>query len=176
MVRSVSRHPLSPLALLSSKLCAGDYPDLTIRKRKKATPFQHVIVWFLGSVLAGCIPILATVLYGLAVSKPVGFYEALGKGDLLLIALVLSLAGLSDLVLKIHDVRPGPIWPALLVVGTVLLVAGDALWFGDLSSAVLHSGTESPGTGGVAYGSIGVFTLAAVFSTLSVWLAAGAES
>jgi hypothetical protein len=149
-----------------------DHPGLEIRVRQKASPRDRVLVWLLGSVVAGVFPIVFTFFHGLDSRHTLGFYQLLGKGDLLLIAIVLSVAGVAELVLDIRKMsNEQNLWVALLLLGNTLTVVADALWFGDLSSLTLEGKSGNPGAA-VTYGSIALFVIAALSSSSCVWLSA----
>jgi uncharacterized RDD family membrane protein YckC len=74
------------------------FPELDIRRKRKAGPGQRVIIWALCSVFAGVL-LIAAIIVSAAVNKlPNGFYQVTAKGDLFVIAAVLMVAGLAELV------------------------------------------------------------------------------
>ena len=157
------------LAVLATK------PELEIRERQKVTPRQHVVVWVVGAVIASLLPLAFTLFQGVDRNKVPGFYQLLGTGDLLLVGIVISIAGIAELVLVVRQTSPNQTIPvALLILGNLLLVASSGLWFGDLASLVL-AGKQTNPDGILAFGTITVFALAAVLSSACVWLAAGVD-
>src|SRR3954469_19114268 len=82
------------------------HPNLDIRARKKITPGHRVFVflaltWFVGAL----IPLAATVGWALYGKEPIDPWELLGKGDLVLVALLASLAAFGELGLALVRAR-----------------------------------------------------------------------
>lgn len=154
---------------------AAAHPELEIRARHATTPRQRVVVWIVGSVLAALLPIVIAGVHGLDSSAVSGFYDLLGRGELLLIAITIAIAGVAELSLTLRQVKTNQtLWVALLLLGNLLLVASAALWYGDLTSAEAANHVEQAAVG-VTWGSTGVFAGAAVFSSICVWIAAGVD-
>jgi uncharacterized membrane protein len=143
-----------------------------------ASPRQHVTVWLVGVVLASLVPLLSEFFQGLDRSSPPSLYELLNRGDLLLISLVLTISGFTELVLVFNRIEQAQVMPvALILLGGVLLVAAEALWYGDLSSQFLNNNENlaSAPAQAVTYGSLGLFVLSAFCSSACVKIAAGAR-
>lgn len=147
------------------------YPELEIRPKRRATPKQRVIIWITGAVIAALLPLAA-----IAVSAhPFGFYEVTAKGDLLVISAVLMIAGLAELVLLFWRMPDGKeLHIALIPLGIVLYLAGDAFWYGLVSSQTPKLG-EPAGTATLAYGSTAMFAVAAIITSYCVWLSGSGE-
>jgi hypothetical protein len=113
--------------------------------------------------------------YGLDRGSPPSLYELLSRGDLLLIALVLTIGGFTELALVFNKIEQAQVLPvALVLLGGVLLVAAEALWYGDLSAQLLNKQTSAP-VHIVTYGSLVFFGLSVFCSTVCVRIAAGAR-
>src|SRR5262249_32971967 len=69
------------------------------------TPWQHVAVWLVGAVLASLVPFLFLYFHGVDRNKPPNMFELLGRGDLLLISLVLTIGGITELVLVLNKIH-----------------------------------------------------------------------
>jgi hypothetical protein len=119
------------------------------------------------------VPFLFLEFHGLDQGSPPSIYELLGRGDLLLISLVLTIAGITELVLVINRVSQPQVMPvALVLLGGVLVVVAEALWYADLSAQILD-GQKATGPHVVTYGSLLLFGLSAFCSSVCVRLAAG---
>lgn len=151
------------------------YPQLQIQKKQRATPKQRVIIWLTGSVIAALLPLAAIAVSAAADKEPYGFYEITAKGDLLVISAVLMIAGLAELVLLFWRMPDGKeLHVALMPLGIVLYLAGDAFWYGIVSSRLPIS-SDPTGSPVLAYGSTAIFIIAAVVSSYCVWLAGTGE-
>ena len=60
-------------------------------------PWQHVVVWLVGVVFAALVPLLLPYFHGLDMDDTPSMTSLLGHGDLLLIALVITIAGITEL-------------------------------------------------------------------------------
>ena len=146
-----------------------------VRIVRAATPRQHVIVWLVGVLLASLMPFLFLFLHGLDRSGPPSIFQLLGHGDLLLISLVVTISGITDLVLVMHNLQPTQIVStALIVLSSILMIVAEALWYADISSQLLD-GEKVSSTHMVAYGSLALFCLSAFCSAACVKIAAGAR-
>jgi hypothetical protein len=141
---------------------------------RAATPRQHVVVWLVGVLLASLIPFLFQYLHGVDRGNPPGIFSLLGHGDLLLISLVVTIAGITELVLVVHSLTQKQIMIiALVLLGALLVIAAEALWYADIASQLLDGQLLITSAPVITYGSISLFVLSAFCSTVSVWLAAG---
>lgn len=151
------------------------YPELEIRPKRRATPKQRVIIWITGAVIAALLPLAAIGVSEAVNHRPSGFYEMTAKGDLLVISAVLMIAGLAELVLLFWRMPDGKeLHVALIPLGIVLYLAGDAFWYGLVSSRAPTSG-EPAGNAALAYGSTVMFFVAALITSYCVWLAGSGE-
>ncbi len=138
-----------------------------------ATPAQHVIVWLIGVLLASLIPLLFLYFHGLDSSHAPTVFDLLGHGDLLLISLVVTIAAITELVLAVNNIQQAQLLPtAVILLGAVLAVAAEALWYADISAQLLD-GQSFGSTHVVTYGSLIFFGLSAYCSSMCVKLAAG---
>lgn len=139
----------------------------------KATVRQRIIMWLVASALAGLAPVGATALHYVD-SGGLGFYQLFGKGDLLMVAVVLSLAGIGEIALYFRHVKTDALALGLLVVGLAMSIVVDAIWFSDLSALAL-AGKKGDPIATVTYGSIVLYGLAVLFSSYCVGLVAGVD-
>jgi hypothetical protein len=151
------------------------HPELEIKRKRKATPRQRVIIWIICSVIAALLPIIAVVV-SIAINKQLlGFYQVTAKGDLLVIGAVLMVAGLAELFPILWRMPTGKeMNVVLIVIGMIFFVIADACWYGIILSRLPASG-QPPGSGGVAYGSLAMYAVAAVLTSYCVRLSGGAE-
>jgi hypothetical protein len=68
---------------------SDEHPELDIRVRKRPKPGSRVTVWLVGTVIAGLLPIGVTAVQAIDNNNSPSFYELLGRGDLLLISIVM---------------------------------------------------------------------------------------
>lgn len=137
------------------------------RQFKVIKPWKHVVIWFLGVVLASLIPFLWIYLS----SKPGGstpsIYQMLGGGELYIIAIVVLIAGIVEIALLLNRIDNFTI--ALLLIAAFLFVIIDAAKYAGASELTT---TASP-PHSVAIWSIVVFAVSASHSSVCVGLAAG---
>jgi hypothetical protein len=146
-----------------------------IRIVERPTPRQHLVVWLVGVVLASLVPFLFLYFHGIDRGGPPSIFELLSRGDLLLISLVVTIAGITELVLVLNRIRQDQIMPvALVLLGGVLVVVAEAFWYADLSAQLLD-GQKATSSHAVAFGSLLLFSLSAFCSSVSVTLSAGAR-
>jgi energy-converting hydrogenase Eha subunit C len=145
----------------------------TIGLPKHATPAQHVVVWLIGVVLASLIPFLFIYLHGVDKGGTPGLAELLSRGDLLLIALVICIAGITEQVLILNRIEQRRLMGlALLLLGCILLIVAEAFWYADITASVLD-GRRVIESDFVAVGSTMLFLASAFTSSMSVKIAAG---
>jgi hypothetical protein len=148
-----------------------EFPE--VRVLTHATPQQHVILWLIGVLLASLIPLLFLYFHGLDRSSPPSIFSLLGNGDLLLISLVVTIAGITELVLAMRNIRQSQLMAGgIAVLGGVLAIAAEALWYADISAQMLD-GQPVAAVHAVTVGSLLFFSLSALSSAVCVWLAAG---
>jgi hypothetical protein len=152
------------------------HPELEIRRRKKLEPRHRVIVWLVFTWFVGALfPIGSTVVHALDRHQPVDFYELLGKGDLMVVALLASLAAFGDLLLAMWrgGVERG-FWTFFVLAIEVILIGTAGVWFGDLSAKVLDEGAGDP-SHPAAWAAIMMYGLSAILGSICVANAARGE-
>jgi uncharacterized membrane protein YidH (DUF202 family) len=88
---------------------------------------------------------------------------------------VVTIGGITELALVLHMIEPRQIMAvALLVLGGVLIVVAEALWYADISSQILD-GRQIASNHVVTYGSLLLFLFSAFVSAASVKISAGAR-
>ncbi len=161
--------------LIAEGLVAAIAPEKTIKVTQHATPRQHVIVWLVGAVLASLLPFLFLYVHGLDKNRPPGIYELLGRGDLLLISLVVTIGGITEVVLVLNKIDQRQMLPvALYLLGGVLAVVAEAAWYADITARLLD-GQPATVPEPVTAGSLILFGLSALCSSACVRVAAGAR-
>jgi hypothetical protein len=134
------------------------------------SPRQHVGYWFAGAVVAALIPFLAIIVHWVdGYPHHGGFYEALGRGELLAIAMVITLGGLAELVPVIGTVNDGK-GTGWLVVAAIFFGLGEGFWYTDVTTNLMD-GHAVP-LNRLAWGSLGAFVISVLISLRSVYLAA----
>jgi hypothetical protein len=155
---------------------AGEFrlpPGTRLVKVRRATPLQHVGFWFLGVVVASLIPFLPVLVSWVdGRSDHGGFYEALGRGELLAIALVISLGGVADLSPAMGAVERIA-EAAFLLLGAGLMGLGEAIWYTDVALNLLDD--RHVPLNHLAWGSLGFFVVSAGISLRSVHIAASSR-
>jgi hypothetical protein len=137
---------------------------------ERVTPWKHVVIWVVGVIIASLIPFLWTYASNQPNDASPNVYQVLGHGDLYLIAIIVLIAGITEIVLLLRKIEKD-MAVALLIIGGFLFVLLDAGRFAGASamassSAIPHS---------VTYWSIVAFIVSAVHSSICVGLAAGAR-
>jgi len=147
--------------------------DAVIQITGAPNPRSHVIVWLVGVLLSSLIPLIFIFIHSLDAGKIPSIFELLGHGDLLLISLVVTIAGITDITLVFRRIRPAQSLPvALLVLGAVLVITAEALWYADVTARLLDK-QSFPAAHSVTYGSIGLFLISSFCSSACVSIAAG---
>jgi hypothetical protein len=145
-------------------------PGARVVVRIPPSPRQHVGYWFAGGVVAALIPFLSIIVHW-ADGSPnhSGFYEALGRGELLAIAMVITLSGLAELVPAMGSVRDaaGTGW---LLLSAIFLGLTEGLWYTDVTSNVMDK--HPLPLGHLAWGSSALFVMSVLISLRSVYVAA----
>ncbi len=170
--RGASAKPLSDeeIATLQTK-----YRELDIRRKRNATPKQRLVIWAICSVLAALLPMIAIIVSAIISKRPLGFYQVTAKGDMLVIAAVLMIAGFAELVPVFWRMPVGKEMNMFLIfIGMLFFAIADACWYGIILYGIPASG-EPPGSASVAYGSLGMYVVAALLTSYCVWLSGSSE-
>jgi hypothetical protein len=139
------------------------------RDTKEARPWQHVLVWLVGVVLASLMPILWATQSTSPEAVTPSIYTLLGSGDLYLISVVVIIAGLTEIVLVLRRINQ-VLTVALLVLAAILVVLIDAARYAGASSVTTNSGIPPHS---ITYWSLVAFGFSALHSSICVNLAAG---
>jgi hypothetical protein len=131
-------------------------------------PWKHVLVWIVGVVLASLAPFLWLYLANKPNSNPPSIYQMLDAGELYIIAIVVLIAGVTEIALLLRQIRQG-LTVAMLMIGGLIFILVDAARYAGASE--LTANTHIPHS--VAFWSAGAFIVSAVHSSICVWLAAG---
>ena len=140
---------------------------------RKAGPWKHVAVWFVGVLAAALVP-FGWVYESVSPDKSnPSLYKLLGSGDLYLVSVIVIFAGLTEIALLFRKLgEKNDLNVALLVLGGIFAVLVCAARYAGASTAA-DAGHSAPNS--VAYWSLLAFAFAAVHSSICVILAAGAE-
>lgn len=136
---------------------------------KEARPWQHVLVWLVGVVLASLMPILWATQSSSPEAVTPSVYKLLGSGDLYLISVVVIIAGLTEIALLFRRINQ-VLTVALLVLAAILVVLIDAARYAGASSVAANAGAPPHS---VTYWSLVAFGFSALHSSICVNLAAG---
>jgi hypothetical protein len=179
--RQARAHTAAAVARPKEAKPAAREPDITEPSKAEAVstptltevkPWMHVLVWFVGTILAALIPFAWTAASNNPSDPGPSIYTVLGAGDLYLVSIIILIAGLTEIVLLLRQIKQ-PLIVALLVLSAPILIVLYAAWYAGASSVAAASHAAPPHS--VAYLSLTAFALAAVHSSLCVLLAAVAE-
>lgn len=126
--------------------------------------------WFGGAVAASLIPFLPVVWHWVD-NRPntTGFYETLGRGELLAIAIVITIGGIAELAPASAGVK----YSAGLIIGGALIALSEGFWYADVVGELMDD--HQPPLRRLAWGSIALFVVSALISLRSVYLAAARD-
>ncbi|SRR5258708_37861207 len=144
-----------------------------------ASPRQHVLVWFIGVIFASLTPLLLQYFHGIDLNSTPNMQALLGRGDLLLISLVLTIAGIAELIPSIRNISAGQLTPvAAILLGGLLAIVAEAFWYADISAEFLsaHKTATLHVTTVITNGSLVLFAASALCSMACVFYAALADS
>lgn len=121
------------------------------------SPREHVTMWLLGVVVASLVPFLFLIFHRIDGDHLPSIYELLGRGDLLVISLVVTVGGIAELALASSRVRPDQVvTAAYFLIGSVLVVIGEAAWYADITATLLARETVHD-LRSVCFGSLTLF-------------------
>ena len=148
----------------------GQGADLPVTVTQKIDPWKCVLVWFIGVVFASLMPFLRRYASSKPGSNGPSVYQMLGAGELYIIAIVVLIAGVTEIVLLLRRIQQA-LTVALLILGAILFSILDAARYTGASelspnAQPIHS---------VAFWSLGAFAVSALHSSICVGLAAGAR-
>ncbi|TPG36937.1 hypothetical protein EAH80_03355 [Mycobacterium hodleri] len=126
--------------------------------------------WFVGAVVASLIPFLPDIVHWVdGKANTPDFYDSLARGELLAIAMVVTIGGLAELAPVRHDIRYSAGW----VVGGVLIGLSEGIWYTDVVTDLMDGHAMPPDR--LAWGSIALFVISAVISLRSIYLVASSR-
>ena len=149
-----------------------------VRVIEQASPWLHVFVWLIGVLLASLAPLLLPYFHGIDQDNTPSMRSLLDHGSLLLIALVITIAGITELILAIRNIARRQLMPvATAILGGLLAIVTEAFWYADLAVqdptgnklAVPHVELV------VMNGSLGLFAVSALSSAACVYYAAASR-
>jgi hypothetical protein len=141
---------------------------------RKTNPWKHVIVWFVGVIVAALLPFIWASQSGKPGEGSPSIYKIFGAGDLYLISVIVLIAGLTEIALLFRRIRHD-VTLALLVLSAFLFAfLFTARYAGASSIADAASNSWSP-PHSIAYLSLAAFVISALHSSICVLLAAGVE-
>jgi hypothetical protein len=150
-----------------------------VTRIEHATPRQHVLVWLIGVLFASLTPLLLPYFHGIDLNNTPSMQDLIGRGDLLLISLVLTIAGIAELIPSIRNISAGQLTPvAAILLGGLLAIVAEAFWYADISAeflSVQKTPTEHVSSV-ITSGSLILFGASALCSVACVFYAAQADS
>ena len=143
--------------------------------RKWATTRDRVQLWAFGTIAASLIPpFFAVVIHGVDRKSPLSIAELFGRGELLIIGIVITIGAFSGLLPVIKYVREDDARPMVFaLLGGFMLTVAEALWYADLTAAILDR-SDPPFTV-VAVGSWICFVSSSICSCFYIKFASDAE-
>lgn len=149
-------------------------PDLTMNRDRRPKPRDKVIMWIIGTVLGGVLPLFFTWLSHTEHGS-FTFTELLSKGDLVVVSIVIMIAGLAELVLVRRRIEASKdLTTAILELACAVFIGAASYWYGGLLSDEL-SKIEGTSAGSIMGWSLAIYGAGALLSSRCVWLAAEAE-
>jgi hypothetical protein len=149
-----------------------------VRRIEHAPPWQHVVVWLIGVLFASLTPLLLPYFHGVDQDDTPSMHALLGRGELLLIALVITIAGITELILAMRNISAGQLMPvATAILGGLLAIVAEAFWYADIAASSFGSDKIPPAhvLTVVTFGSLGLFLASALCSAACVFYAAAAR-
>ncbi|WP_370964690.1 hypothetical protein [Amycolatopsis sp. cg9] len=142
----------------------------------KLKPWQLVTLWIFGVVFASLIPLLAIYFRSRFNGDHLTFDRLLGHGDLLLISAIVTIAAILEPMRALDKVKENrqAFSCAMAVIGGMLLISCEALWYACISGDTLIDKHVDPDMFTV-YGSLFVFAFSAVCGAICVSIAAGGK-
>lgn len=145
-----------------------------LRFETRPTQRDRIVIWLVGTVIASLIPFLAVLFHGIDRRQIPSLTDVLGRGDLLVISVVVTIGGASEILPVIRRVAPEKFrLLSLAYLGCFLSIVAEAIWYADVTATILDGG--SPSANLVTGGSLLFFALSAACSSVCVAIAAGAE-
>lgn len=137
---------------------------------------RHLLSWIIGVVVASLVSIVPLIFHGIDNRTMPSIYDLLGHGDLLLASVILTIAGIAEIapILSMGEINASEGGVAVfLLVGGTLVIVGEATWYADLVSEALanKSSNYTPPMHSITYGSVSLFLVSALCSTLCLKIA-----
>lgn len=146
----------------------------TARGRQKRLEPQSIseklLHWLFFGVLMALVPFVAVIFSDVDRGKGFDYSSLFGRGDLLIVATIISAGGIGDLFGTAVDKRHRT--PKLIVLGcSIVSIAVACIWFGDISSLLFTAHPADPKT--VAVGSLILFVFAILEGISALMLSEG---
>lgn len=111
---------------------------LLARRVGHPSPELHALVWMLGVVVASLLPFFSVFIQGLDRGMVPSLPELLGRGELLVIAIVVTIGGIAELLLVVNRIPQATFSSVIfLLLGGILLIVSEALWYADIGATLL---------------------------------------
>jgi len=153
----------------------SDPPKPEVRIIERAPSWLYVFVWLIGVLLASLTPLLLPYFHAVDQDRQLGAFGLLGHGELLLIALVLNITGISEVLLEIRNMSSKQaIAVTTAILGGLLAVIAEAFWYADLTADPLGGSKMAKAHVAVivTHDSLGLFAASALSSAACVYFAA----
>ena len=135
-----------------------------------SSPVDRLLHWMFFGVIMALAPFLAALFGDIDRSINLSFASLFGKGELLIVAAIISAGGIGELFGT--EVKKTRKMPKLLVLGfSVISLVATCIWFADVSSLLITKHPANPET--VAMGSIILFVFAVIEGSSALLLSEG---
>jgi hypothetical protein len=145
------------------------------RVNRWPTAKEKTKIWVLATIVASLVPpFLAIIFHGVDRQQIPSLFEMFGRGDLLVIGVVITIGGFGELlpvIKRIPDDSMSGMTSA--IIGGLLLILAESLWYADITSTILDN--KAPPYHFTTLGSVVLFAFSAYCSARYVSIAGRAE-
>ncbi len=174
MVRRWQRSHPQPAAVQTAPPVAPSQPDVRPPVRRG----HFLVAWYIGSVLASLIPLGLIALHDADLLAKLSIFQILGRGDLLLIAFTLTIAGVAQLLPFVTRLKSAQLFGVILeILGGFVVAAMEIAWYSDIAARISAqvaggSNVKAPPIHLITFGSVFMFAVTVVITTFCVSTAA----
>lgn len=146
----------------------SDAPQVTV---ETVQPWKHITVWAFGVIIASLLPFVWIYTSSRPGVDPPSIFRLLGNGDLFLVAIIVLIAGVTEIALLFRRIEQD-LTVALLIIGGFLFVLVDAARYAGASQLSVNVAADIHS---ITYWSLAAFIVSALHSSICVGLAAGSR-